>query len=320
MILSTKVLIDLNVVVSGTLCEAETNSALEKYRNTAVALMKDETVRAVCRLLIDITSGPCPESGFSDLPFVFLEGSSGTGKSQMAFNIAASMCDTAQDSSFQRKVYYFLFSRPGSGSQQIYLNFKNISNLFEQCCRKDESHYDGEASSPNCESIFKAELFVYGFIYVLLSNEIPTSAVTVCSKTGKEVRDLMITKQIDNCRPVFIVDECIALSGTSSKKVRFVRNCFRSLGLGTVLLGTDSRAAKLTSYIGKSSRGEPMTWCHVISKYPAVNLSLLDLPIDAPDWLKSILQISRPLFAQLVATQYSNDPRASFDKLMNHRF
>jgi hypothetical protein len=114
----------------------------------------------------------------------------------------------------------------------------------------------------------------------------------------------MIKKNIQQRRPIFILDECIAITEENLKKVRFVRNCFRSLGLGLVMLGTDSRAAKLPSNIGKSSRSEDtIPWCFIFGEYPAVDLSLTDLPLDAPEWLRALLQNSRPLFAQLVSSR-----------------
>jgi hypothetical protein len=130
----------------------------------------------------------------------------------------------------------------------------------------------------------------------------------------------MIMMKIDQCRPIFILDECIAIAMKSLKKVRFVRNCFCTLGLGLVMLGTDSRAAKLTSNIGNSSRSEvPRPWCYVVGQFPAVNLSLLPLPPCVPTWLEYILVNSRPLFAQLVSAQFLNN-FTDFDTLMKDVF
>jgi hypothetical protein len=162
---------------------------------------------------------------------------------------------------------------------------------------------------------------VYGFIFELLSNGVHSSAVKIEAKSGVDVRDLMIEKKIDQCRPIFILDECIAIAEESLKKVRFVRNCFRCLGLGLVMLGTDSRAAKLPSNIGDSSRSDfTRPWCYVFGQFPALDLSLLDLPSDGlPSWLPYILVNSRPLFAQLVVSQLLNG-FTDFDNLMKDAF
>jgi hypothetical protein len=300
-------------VVSGTFHE-NTNEALQKYRRNASILKSDDSVNEVCSILIRITSGAFPESGFFHSPFVFLDGSSGSGKSQMGFTIEANIQS-------QRRVFYFLFDSLGSASQKIYLNFMNISKLFADCCNADGHLYSADASSPSCNSLFQVKCYVYGFLYELLSNGAHSSAVKIEAKSGSDVRDLMIEKKIDQCRPIFILDECISISEESFKKVRFVRNCFRCLGLGLVMLGTDSRAAKLTSYIGKSSRTDvPEPWCYVIGQFPALNLNLLDLRTDdVPPWLSFILNHSRPLFAQLVAAQCQNG-FTDFDTLMKNVF
>jgi hypothetical protein len=242
---------------------------------------------------------------------VFLEGSSGSGKSQMGFTIKAKIQN-------HRQVHYFLFDSIGPASQSIYLNFWNISKLFKMCCLADVRVYSFEAGSPNCSSLFRESLYVYGFFYALLNET--NSPVVITPKTGNDVRMLMIEKNIHHCRPIFILDECIAISDESLKKVRFVRNCFRSLGLGLVMLGTDSRAAKLPSDIGESSRSElPRPWCYIIGKFPAVNLSLLEMPADVSNWLQYILMNSRPLFAQLVASKMFHGFK-DFDTLMKDVF
>jgi hypothetical protein len=299
-------------VVSGTFHE-NINEALQKYRNNAEILKSDDCVGEVRDILINTSSGDFPENGFLDSTFVFLEGSSGSGKSQMGFTIKASIQSL-------RQVFYFLFDSPGSDSQRIYLNFENTSRLFTKCCSADGHLYSVDASSPNCGSLFGENLYVYGFIYELLSNQVLSSDVKIETKSGKDVRDLMIMKKIDQCRPIFILDECIAIRKESLKKVRFVRNCFRTLGFGLVMLGTDSRAAKLTSNIGNSSRSDlPRPWCYVVGQFPAVNLSLLDLPPEVHPWLKYILVNSRPLFAQLASAQFLND-FTDFDTLMKDIF
>jgi hypothetical protein len=282
--------------VTGSLGE-NPNESLLKYRRNALVLKGHESVLEVCNILLHITSGDYPETGFSDSPFIFLEGSSGSGKSQMAFAIEANL-------SSERDIYYLLFNTPGSSAQMIYLNFTNISTLFSACYEADKSMNSIDALSPNCNLLFVQSLYVYGLIYKLLSEGLGSNYVKVCPKTGQDVRELLIQKKMEHRRPVFILDECIVITDETVKKVRFVRNCFRSLGMGLVMLGTDSRAAKLPSHIGNSSRSEiPKPWCFVFGRLPEVDLSLIGLPLDAPAWLKALLQNSRPLFAQLVSSR-----------------
>jgi tRNA pseudouridine-54 N-methylase len=299
-------------LVSGSLQE-NSNAALSKYEQIGQALKSDECVREVCGKLLSITCGDFPESGFVDSPFIFLEGSSGSGKSRMGFAIKSNIRSS-------RDVYYFLFGSPGPGSQKIYLNFENISTLFSKCYEADTRLYSKSASSPTCGLLFQESLFVYGFLHKLLSDGPRLPNVKIAPKTGKDIRNLMLEKNMEQKRPVFILDECIAISQETLKKVRFVRNCFRSLGFGLVMLGTDSGAAKLASHIGDSSRSEfPLPCCFVIGRFPPVDLSLTGLPTNAPTWLKLVLENSRPLFTQLVSTKVRDFP-CDFDALLKKVF
>ena len=63
-----------------------------------------------------------------------------------------------------------------------------------------------------------------------------------------------------------------------------------------MLLGTDSRAAKLPEVIGGMSRsGDPKPWCFIFGNFPRFDLKLLEDRSDIEDWVKNILQNSRPL-------------------------
>ena len=127
--------------------------------------------------------------------------------------------------------------------------------------------------SPGCSSLFRESLYLYGLIYEMLRNDL-NSTVLVGTKSGKDVMDFMIQRNIHTNRPIFVLDECLAINEESMKKVRFVRNCFRSIGLGLVILGTDSRGAKLPSSIGNSSRGDFLRpWCFVVGRLTVVELS-----------------------------------------------
>ncbi|KAJ8329323.1 hypothetical protein O5D80_002539 [Batrachochytrium dendrobatidis] len=299
-------------LVSGT-SEETINPSLSEYCHIADSLKNDNCVVQIVDVLLSITAGEFSESSFKNLPFVFLKGSSGSGKSQMGFNIKANIGN-------QRKVHYFLFDPPSSISQRIYRNFRNTSKLFSKCCVEDEHMCSTEDLSPSCGSLFKESLYMYGFIFELLSNKTQSPTVSIGPKTGKDVQKLMTSKGINECRPVFILDECIAISDQSLKKVRFVRNCFRSLGLGLVMMGTDSRAAKLQPTTDNGSRSEiPRPWCHVFGEFPAVKLELTGLSSRLsprlPRYLKSIILNSRPLFAQFVAEEIANNV-SDFDELM----
>ncbi|KAK6094571.1 hypothetical protein MT418_8648 [Batrachochytrium dendrobatidis] len=201
-------------MVSGTFeetADTETTVSLLKYHHIADSLKDDKCVVKIVKIILAVTAGEFSGSSFKNLPFAFLEGSSGSGKSQMGFNIKANIGD-------RRRVHYLLFDPPGSTSQRIYRNFENISKLFSKCYVEDEHMYTSETSSPSCGSLFKESLYMYGFIFELLSNRIQSPTVSIGPKTGKDVQELMTSKGIHQHRPVFILDECIAISDQSLKK------------------------------------------------------------------------------------------------------
>lgn len=294
--------------VNGTLNET-LNSSLQTYNNIAEALKDDESVNALEHVLLEITSGST-----SDVPFLFLEGSSGSGKSQMAFNLKEKLRRS-------RQCCYFLFERVRETSQDIYRNFANVSDLFLKCLEKDIESLDKDhVQSPSCSALYERNLFVYGFLYALLIEE--SGTVSITRKCGKDVADLIVSKGMENCRPIVILDECIAITYTTNFRVRFVRNCVRSLGLGLVMLGTDSRAVGVQDNIGAASRsGEPRRWCYICGEYPKVNLNILNLPRNVPVWFPWILEHSRPLFAQIATQEYKKlEDNFHLDTLLSNVF
>ncbi|EGF78820.1 hypothetical protein BATDEDRAFT_90272 [Batrachochytrium dendrobatidis JAM81] len=156
-------------LVSGEL-EETTNPSLSNYCHIADSLKNDNCVVQIVNTLLSVTAGELSESNFTNLPFTFPEGSSGSGKSQMGFNIKANIGN-------ERRVHYFLFDPPSSTSQDIYRNFQNTSKLFSKCYVADEHMYSSEASSPSCGSLFKESLYIYGFIFELLSDKTQSSRI-----------------------------------------------------------------------------------------------------------------------------------------------
>ncbi|KAJ8325411.1 hypothetical protein O5D80_006347 [Batrachochytrium dendrobatidis] len=166
-------------LVSGEL-EETTNPSLSNYCHIADSLKNDNCVVKIVNTLLSVTAGELSESNFTNLPFTFPEGSSGSGKSQMGFNIKANIGN-------ERRVHYFLFDPPGPTSQDIYRNFQNISKLFSKCYAADEHTYSAEDLASSCGLLFKKGLYVYEFIFKLLSDETQSSTISIDSKTGKDV-------------------------------------------------------------------------------------------------------------------------------------
>jgi hypothetical protein len=179
----------------------------------------------------------------------------------------------------------------------------------------DKNHY-AEGLSPTCGKLFKESLFLYGFIFKILTKSDNTN-VKIEPKTGYEV-NLLIEKLFPSGRPIFHIDECILTKDGSVGKLRFARNCFRSLGLGLVMLGTDFKAAQLPADIGNSSRyGDTRPWCYIFGSFPSVSLGLLKLPDRSltSEW-SFILSDSRPLFSQMLSETAAANNESSFDDFL----
>jgi hypothetical protein len=93
------------------------------------------------------------------------------------------------------------------------------------------------------------------------------------------------------------------------------------LGIGLVLLGTDSRAARIVQNLAQTSRSAAISipWCHFIVRFPPVRLDFLNLHESVPDYYKEILRNSRPLFAHCFSKHlrdWSNDVFFDFDSAL----
>lgn len=265
--------------------------AFRKYTAIAQVLATDNSSPNPTSFVLDKLEQITTRKGLGifSVPFIFLEGSSGVGKTQMAFTLLEQLKDTNQ-------AYYFLFSTPGEQSQDIYRYYENISKVFYQCRTQDEvSFSNGESVS--CDEVYEKELYVYGFIYTVLKKGL-IDKVDISPKTGKAVWELIVKKGLDKNRPVFIIDECVQINDETDHIIKFVVNCFRSLGLGLVILGTNSRVAQITTTkkFTESREGKGHDWCHVNAEYPLFKSN----DNETPDWLNKVLSNSRPYFAQTV--------------------
>jgi len=286
--------------VTGTLVEF-TNDSLPKYQLIAESLKNDASVTEISQYLLDIT-GMTIIDPTSDIAFAFLEGSSGTGKTQMSFNILAALKGL-------RHAHYFLFTKPEYRSQNIYRNFSGISELFSNCVDADLVVLKGgngiESKLVSCRSLFTSKLFTFGFVYHLLTSN-TTDKVLIFPKSGEEIMALFQQIGIENSRPVFIIDECIS---KDDNRLRFVRNCFRAVFCGLLFLGTDLQAAMLVENISPESRVFANDWCKIFGTFPLVRTELLNLPQGVSNSIVNVLSRSRPLFAHKVAVglQGTND-------------
>ncbi|ORY45563.1 hypothetical protein BCR33DRAFT_678920 [Rhizoclosmatium globosum] len=272
--------------------EGETFS---KFMTVAVGLQNDPSLLAIVHKINSIPK----EWSNLNTPFVFLEGSSGTGKTQTAFALLNLLAASTQ-------VLYFLYLPVGEHAQPIYKCFQAVSKLFNACADKDQNMLD----SPSCGSLIELDLHLFGFILAFLQNcgssnhtqVIIGDQVEIKSVKGSVVKDYLRSNYSTKSLPVVIVDECN--TSNNENRLRLMRNIFRCLGLRLVMLGTDSQVMELLESTGAGSRAGPITtWCHVMNCLPKLWIPGLGIPNNVPTHLLAIIHNSRPWFAQ-IASKY----------------
>lgn len=102
---------------------------------------------------------------------------------------------------------------------------------------------------------------------------------------------------------------------TTNQLIRLIRRTFTCLGVGLVLLGTDSRIANMLDTRGDNSESRTTTYpcCFVIKKYPNVPESYFEGIED--ERLKKILMNSRPLFGLYARNAILSNPKITLDQV-----
>jgi hypothetical protein len=247
-------------------------------------------------------------------PFVFLNGSSGCGKTQMAFNLMAA----------GKKVKYFLSVKVSDQQQPIYQCFSEISDLFVSCIENDlkvleqEINYSVKSFSM---ILYPKPLSIYGFILGLLNQNTDNDVMYFHGPAMRaEVEQKL--KTIDEI-PIIFIDEFPLIStgrnntDSNEDKLRLMRNVFRSLRLPVILSSTNSSAINLikVQYASRTSDGisHPILWCNVFSKFPKFQIEDENFYDDDDDdddetmksYVVNLLQSSRPLFSSLLTSNLS---------------
>ncbi|KAI9329570.1 hypothetical protein BDR26DRAFT_1011710 [Obelidium mucronatum] len=256
---------------------------LHKYCETILQLQK-----ILCKLKETVV--PASSNAVLHTAFVFLEGSSGTGKTQAAITLLKVIGERVP-------AFFCLFKPLGVGCQPIYSHFESITALFNACVKKDEKCYDGV--SPSCGGLIQQRLYIFGFVAKLLQHFTKGNIVEVgvvdgnCQilpLKGMDVLALVKSKSANGYWPTFAIDEC------------------------NILLGTDSEAVQLIENSAPSSReGAATTWCHVFNSLPKLHVSL---PDTWPFPLRQIILNSRPWFAHLAINYWKNAANPTLDKLI----
>jgi hypothetical protein len=224
------------------------------------------------------------------MPFVHLEGSSGLGKTQMAFNLSAS----------GRVVHFVTATDLSENPQSIYSCFKDRSKDFLLCVEQDLEFVEPCSVSDFIQPL--SPLWTFGFINAVIKNETEIKSPL----TYEEIRqslDALFEQNKEN-RPIWFLDEFPLLQEfeSPSKKrnwseIRFMRNIFRALNLVVIISSTNSSSANLVKG-GNASRGSttPLLWCTIFPELPSYQLS--DERIRNNIFWRNILSKSRPLFSE----------------------
>jgi hypothetical protein len=304
-------------------------SSFEKYAQIGEVLSADDIMEKIReQLKLDLKI---------DLPenlshFFFCTGSSGVGKTQLAFSLG-DVPIIYYNIYFEYQSVYRTFTAVGSIFQKaVSLDFTN--NRFQTKSADDYSAH--ELSDLYSEASFHTAGLIVALIDLilktaecrestinclrLLSGQIGAvnlSYTPLTIKSAKEkIRDIVISLEGSApYLPLIYLDEVPSdLRGAKKSNIGFyecifLRNLIRAMGLISVLSGTE---ASFANYLGGSnvsaSRSDDLVFCKIIRKLPKTKLTFLasqDLLSQLSDPWKVLLQRTRPLFAQEILGEFS---------------
>ncbi|POM58233.1 Crinkler (CRN) family protein [Phytophthora palmivora] len=243
------------------------------------------------------------EESTPTFPFICVEGSSGMGKSQLAFALGG------EGREHPRPYYYWPAISIGMGSQKIYQNFERISNAFNEVTRKDNPVIRAENDILISRSLFYLNecLWTYGFILALLKHSEKQDAhmirfeeekaleVEPCDLSAvKAARAKMIAKKKN--LPFFILDEMSLNENKDGGRnlAAFQLNVFRVCELVVIVMGTDVKVELFQSMPVKIG-GNAIFASELLEGYAALKEKLtgMKIPFLAPpnaEWPKYILE------------------------------
>ncbi|KAE9228462.1 hypothetical protein PF005_g4325, partial [Phytophthora fragariae] len=207
---------------------------LELYRRRGEVIRNKcpEYCEEILKKIDDLFKSPHP------LPFICVEGSSGMGKSQLAFALKG-----------ERPWFYWLASQVGVGSQNLYNNFSSISSQFYKFVTKDMApagmmvRLEADALNSISTLYFKESLWTYGFIRALLNycrEYYEAGMIHFEEKTTLHVSKCNVDAVYEACReltreekllPFFILDEMTSnanIAAGGKNVAAFQRNVFRA--------------------------------------------------------------------------------------------
>ncbi|KAG1688288.1 hypothetical protein DVH05_003828 [Phytophthora capsici] len=259
------------------------SSAVAKYKGIAELVKESKEVKAVVKTLKDVRKREDP------MPFVVLENSSGTGKTQMAFNLEA-------QGDFD--VFYLLCTSSEDAIQTVYQAFESRQIAFEDCITSDIAQMKGEGSVGDFGKVGdKTRLKVYAFIIAALRG-----AKTFMGDAF--LKDVKAARGQRKKPIVFFLDEFPRPGKDSARKklVRSMRNVFRFLRLPLIISATNGKARNLftVSDYSRTLSEYPVSWCMVIPSLPKFVAANFAAKRSATlEWIIWIFEHSRPLFGAL---------------------
>ncbi|KAL3659079.1 hypothetical protein V7S43_015963 [Phytophthora oleae] len=239
------------------------------------------------------------------MPFVVLENSSGTGKTQMAFNLQA---NGAVD------VFYLPCTPSKDVSQEVYQAFMSRQIAFQDCIESDMANMEGDGS-------------VYDFRRVGDTKRLKVHAFIIAAIRGANtfrgdalLKDIIAARDRRSKPIVFFLDEFPRLGNhltgndhnARKKLVRSMRNVFRFLRLPLIISATNGTARNLftVSDYSRPSSGDPVPWCVVVPSLP-----MFATKGSATSVFKWIIRHSRPLFGALAQKYMDQFPYDGQDQL-----
>ena len=267
----------------------------------------------------------------ADAPFIFLEGSSGVGKTQMAINLM-SIFD-------KHEIFYMLASTTVEPMQDIYRYFNRITQMLMTCAKRDYANLNSTSKSDpsmfSCDALATQKLFLFGFICALVEGKYGNPIdFEVHEKSAKDVWDSLLKAGLKKKRPIALLDEynyytselkediASQVVTTNANWLRLIRNVFRSVGFVVVTAGTEAKAANLLVLRKFSRRENIKNWCYIYTAFPPVSENCLDQEIwnRIDDRMKVVILNSRPLFATIALKILADADNLTIDDVCTRVF
>jgi hypothetical protein len=167
------------------------------------------------------------------------------------------------------------------------------------------------------ENLSQLSLYTFGFFYTILSptHDSSSSITHIASKTKIDIWNMLKLSNDKNLkRPVVVLDEFPTTSGVKDDcRLRFMRNCIRSLNFVLIIMGTNAAAANLLEQNLQSREVIHKYWCFLYPRLPRINTAMLNLPSKLQNKIVQIISSSRPLFGIFAADNLPGDSKYSSD-------